>query len=117
MSSTKPYPVEDCPPKSPESRVMYNTYWQSLQTGRMLLGIPLPNIKTNADVEVIYEPPPPKDRIYEARLAALKTIPSRDIALEANSMLCTKRINNLVSICLCILFFGLTYSTTRCANL
>jgi len=84
---------------------MYSTYWQKLQTGRMLLGIPLPNIKTNANVEVIYEPPPPKERIYEARLAALRTIPSRNIALQANSMLGMKRINNIVFICLCIIFW------------
>lgn len=67
---------------------MYSTYWQNLQTGQMLLAIPLPNITANTEAEIIFEPPPPKERIYEARLALLKMIPSEDITLKANSVLC-----------------------------
>ncbi|KAG0261256.1 hypothetical protein BG011_001237, partial [Mortierella polycephala] len=87
MSSAKPIHVGDSLPKALESKVMFSKYWQKFQSGQMLLRIALPSIIKQAEVEVIYERPPPKERIYEARISTLRTIPSEEIALRACSML------------------------------
>ena len=71
----------------PESKAMYSKHWQSLQTGEMLLKIGLPGIVENATVAVIKEPPAPKERIYETRVASLKMIPSAPLVLNAYSEL------------------------------
>jgi hypothetical protein len=69
------------------SKVVYSEHWQSLQTGRMLFRMPLPNTTDNMHIEVIYEQPPAKDRIFEARVSKLDMVPSEDIALHAVSLL------------------------------
>ncbi|KAG0195772.1 hypothetical protein BGX28_000644, partial [Mortierella sp. GBA30] len=86
MSSDNPSDIDGLP-EVPETKVMYSEFWQSSQTGRVLMRIALPEIIHVAEVEVIYEQPPPKQRIYEARVSALKLIPSRDLVLNACSML------------------------------
>ncbi|KAG0078786.1 hypothetical protein BGZ93_003344, partial [Podila epicladia] len=90
MLSTKPVIVEGNPPTTLESKAVYSNHWQLLQTGEMLLRTPLPRIIEHVRVTVISNAPPPKERIFETKVAALKTIPSKAIALKAVSMLRTR---------------------------
>lgn len=74
---------------------MYSKHWQGLQTGRTLLGITLPTTIENSEVQAVYEHdrPPPKERIFEARVSSLKKIPSLDIAIAACTLLMSKTAN------------------------
>jgi hypothetical protein len=87
MSKVSPVTVECSLPAILESKAIYSKHWKTLQTGQMLLGIFLPRIVENAIITVINEPPPPKERIYETRVAALKMIPAEALAMGACSKL------------------------------
>ncbi|KAF9914206.1 hypothetical protein FBU30_002730, partial [Linnemannia zychae] len=87
MSKVNPVTVECSSPAIPESKAMYSEHWKTQQTGQMLLGIFLPGTVKNAVITVINEPPPPKERIYETRVAALKMIPAEDLAIDVCTML------------------------------
>ncbi|KAF9085155.1 hypothetical protein BGX29_002147 [Mortierella sp. GBA35] len=87
MSKVNPVTVECSLPAKLESKAMYSEHWKTLQTDQMLLGIFLPGTVKNAMITVINEPPPPKERIYETRVAALKMIPAEALATDACSML------------------------------
>lgn len=80
---SNPTLIECDPPVVLELKAMYSKHWQTLQTGHMLLRVGLPGIIENARVTVIKELPPPKERIYEARVASLKMVPSVTLASEA----------------------------------
>ncbi|KAF9118883.1 hypothetical protein BGW39_000787 [Mortierella sp. 14UC] len=87
MSKVNPVTVECSLPAILESKAMYSEHWKTLQAGKMLLGIFLPGTVKNAMITVINEPPPPKERIYETRVAALKMIPAEALAIDVHSML------------------------------
>ncbi|KAG0338190.1 hypothetical protein BG005_003836, partial [Podila minutissima] len=87
MSSTKSVIVDDILSAIPESKAVYSKHWQLLQTGHMLLGIFLPAVVKHATVAIISKAPPPKERIFETKVATLKMIPSEDLALKALAML------------------------------
>jgi hypothetical protein len=89
MSSVKPIIVDSSLPAMPESRAVYSKHWQALQTGQMLLAGFLPTTINNAEIVVLDDPPPSKERITEPRVAAIRMIPSEALALEAYSMLQT----------------------------
>ena len=79
--------IEYDSPRKLESKAIYSKYWKTLQIGYILLRVGLPGIIENTTVTVIKEPSPPKERIYETRVAFLKMVPSVIFALEAFSKL------------------------------
>jgi len=106
MSSTNPVIVEDVLLAIPESKAVYSKHWQLLQTGHMLLGIFLPAIVKHATVAVISVAPPPKERIFEAKVATLKMIPSEALALEALAMLRTSQDTTNTAWGICVTGIG-----------